>query len=60
MYEIPVCDSSPRPVSHLTGNRDGFLWGFNWYCALLPQMEQQTIFDAINFSPCPIRALVCR
>jgi prepilin-type N-terminal cleavage/methylation domain-containing protein/prepilin-type processing-associated H-X9-DG protein len=25
-------------------------WGYNWYYALFPQLEQQQIFNAVNFS----------
>ena len=28
-------------------------WGFNWYCAVFPQLEQTVIFNAINFSLSP-------
>ena len=28
-------------------------WGYNWYYALFPQLEQQQIFSAINFSLSP-------
>ncbi|AMV38133.1 DUF1559 domain-containing protein [Planctomyces sp. SH-PL62] len=24
-------------------------WGFNWYSALLPQMEQQTVYNTVNY-----------
>ena len=51
---FPAQSSTPTAAANLTGNSAGLLWGFNWYCALLPQMEQQTIFNAINFSLCPM------
>ncbi|WP_165067816.1 DUF1559 family PulG-like putative transporter [Paludisphaera rhizosphaerae] len=28
-------------------------WGFNWYTALLPQLEQQALFSSVNFSISP-------
>ena len=28
-------------------------WGFSWYSALLPQLEQQPIFNSINYSVSP-------
>ncbi|APW61869.1 DUF1559 domain-containing protein [Paludisphaera borealis] len=28
-------------------------WGFNWYTAMLPQVEQQALFNAANFSTDP-------
>ena len=51
---FPAQSSTPTAAANLTGDRAGLRWGFNWYCALLPQMEQQTIFNAINFSLCPM------
>ena len=51
---FPAQSSTPTAAANLTGNSAGLLWGFNWYCVLLPQMEQQTIFNAINFSLCPM------
>ncbi len=51
---LPAQSSTPTAAANLTGNTAGLLWGFNWYCALLPQIEQQTIFNAINFSLCPM------
>ena len=51
---LPAQSSTPTAAANLTGNTAGLLWGFNWYCALLPQMEQQTVFNAINFSLCPM------
>jgi prepilin-type N-terminal cleavage/methylation domain-containing protein/prepilin-type processing-associated H-X9-DG protein len=51
---FPAQSSWPSAAANLTGNPAGLRWGFNWYCALFPEMEQQTIFNAINFSLCPI------
>jgi prepilin-type N-terminal cleavage/methylation domain-containing protein len=52
---FPAQSSWPTAAANLTGNAAGRLWGFNWYCALFPEMEQQAIFNAINFSLCPMR-----
>jgi prepilin-type N-terminal cleavage/methylation domain-containing protein/prepilin-type processing-associated H-X9-DG protein len=35
-------------------NTTGFLWGFTWYYALYPQMEQTQVFNAVNFSVSPM------
>ena len=51
---FPAQSITPTAAVNPTGYRRGILWGFNWYCALLPQMEQQAIFNAINFSLCPM------
>jgi prepilin-type processing-associated H-X9-DG protein len=51
---FPAQSSWPSAAANLTGNYEGLRWGFNWYCALFPQIEQQTIFDSINFSLCPL------
>jgi prepilin-type N-terminal cleavage/methylation domain-containing protein/prepilin-type processing-associated H-X9-DG protein len=51
---FPAQSSWPTAAANLTGNPAGLRWGFNWYCALFPEMEQQTIFNAINFSLCPM------
>ncbi len=37
-----------------TGNAVGLAWGFNWYVALYPQLEQQPVYNAINFFLCPM------
>ena len=51
---FPAQSSWPTAAANLTVNTPGAFWGFNWYCALFPEMEQQTIFNAINFSLCPM------
>jgi prepilin-type N-terminal cleavage/methylation domain-containing protein/prepilin-type processing-associated H-X9-DG protein len=51
---FPAQSSWPSAAANLTGKYEGLRWGFNWYCALLPQIEQQTIFNSINFSLCPL------
>ena len=40
-------------AANVTGNTAGFAWGFTWYYAIFPQMEQQQIFNAVNFSLSP-------
>jgi prepilin-type N-terminal cleavage/methylation domain-containing protein/prepilin-type processing-associated H-X9-DG protein len=35
-------------------NTAGFAWGFTWYYALFPQMEQTQIFNSVNFSLGPM------
>ena len=35
-------------------NTAGFAWGFTWYYALFPQMEQQPVFNSVNFSLSPM------
>jgi prepilin-type N-terminal cleavage/methylation domain-containing protein/prepilin-type processing-associated H-X9-DG protein len=32
----------------------GYAWGFTWYYALFPQLEQTQIFNAVNFSTSPM------
>jgi prepilin-type N-terminal cleavage/methylation domain-containing protein/prepilin-type processing-associated H-X9-DG protein len=51
---FPAQSSWPTSGPNLTVNTPGAFWGFNWYCALFPEMEQQAIFNAINFSLCPM------
>ncbi len=38
------------PAQNMPGPAGPDDWGFNWYSALLPQLEQQAMFNAINFS----------
>jgi prepilin-type N-terminal cleavage/methylation domain-containing protein/prepilin-type processing-associated H-X9-DG protein len=51
---FPPQTSWPTMAANVTGNTVGLAWGFNWYCAIFPQLEQQTIFNAINFSLSPM------
>jgi prepilin-type N-terminal cleavage/methylation domain-containing protein/prepilin-type processing-associated H-X9-DG protein len=51
---FPPQTSWPTMAANSTGTGVGLSWGFNWYCALYPQLEQQQIFNAINFSLCPL------
>jgi prepilin-type processing-associated H-X9-DG protein len=41
-------------AANLTGNTAGYAWGFTWYYALFPQMEQAQIFNSVNFSLSPM------
>jgi len=41
------------PAQNMPGPSGPGDWGFNWYSALLPQLEQQAMFNAINFSRGP-------
>ncbi len=38
------------PAQNMPGPAGPDDWGFNWYSALLPQLEQQAMFNAISFS----------
>jgi prepilin-type processing-associated H-X9-DG protein len=40
-------------AANYTGNTVGYAWGFTWYYALFPQLEQSQIFNAVNFSLSP-------
>lgn len=51
---FPPQTSWPTIAANYTLNPVGFAWGFNWYCALFPQMEQTQTFNAINFSLGPM------
>jgi prepilin-type N-terminal cleavage/methylation domain-containing protein/prepilin-type processing-associated H-X9-DG protein len=51
---FPPQTSWPSMAANVTGNTVGLAWGFNWYCALYPQLEQQQIYNAINFSLSPM------
>lgn len=50
---FPPQTSWPTMAANVTGNTVGLQWGFNWYYAIFPQLEQQTIFNAVNFSLSP-------
>ena len=50
---FPPQTSWPTMAANITGNTVGFAWGFNWYYAIFPQLEQQQIFNAVNFSLSP-------
>jgi prepilin-type N-terminal cleavage/methylation domain-containing protein/prepilin-type processing-associated H-X9-DG protein len=51
---FPPQTSWPTMAANYTGNTVGLAWGFNWYCAIFPQLEQQQIFNAINFALSPM------
>ncbi len=51
---FPPQTSYPTLAANITGNATGFAWGFTWYYALFPQMEQQPIFNSVNFSLSPM------
>ena len=38
----------------ISGNTAGYAWGFTWYYAIFPQLEQQPVFNAVNFSLSPM------
>jgi prepilin-type N-terminal cleavage/methylation domain-containing protein/prepilin-type processing-associated H-X9-DG protein len=51
---FPPQTSYPTIAANITGNTAGFAWGFTWYYAIFPQLEQQQIFNAVNFSLGPM------
>ncbi len=51
---LPPQTSWPTAAANSLGTGVGMMWGFNWYAAILPQMEQQPIFNSINFMLCPM------
>ncbi len=51
---FPPQTSWPTLAANYTGNAAGYAWGFTWYYALFPQLEQQQIFNAVNFSLSPM------
>ena len=50
---FPPQTSWPTMAANYTGNVTGLAWGFNWYYALFPQLEQQPVFNSVNFSLSP-------
>jgi prepilin-type N-terminal cleavage/methylation domain-containing protein/prepilin-type processing-associated H-X9-DG protein len=50
---FPPQTSWPTMAANVTGNTLGLQWGFNWYYALFPQLEQQPVFNAVNFNLTP-------
>jgi prepilin-type N-terminal cleavage/methylation domain-containing protein/prepilin-type processing-associated H-X9-DG protein len=50
---FPPQTSWPTVAANFNGNTLGYAWGFTWYYALFPQLEQSTIFNAVNFSLSP-------
>jgi hypothetical protein len=51
---FPPQTSWPTMAANYTGNAAGFAWGFNWYYAIFPQLEQQQTSNAVNFSLSPM------
>ena len=45
----PTLSANTNPT-----NTTGFAWGFTWYYALFPQMEQTQIFNSVNFNVAPM------
>ena len=50
---FPPQTSWPTMAANVTGNTIGLQWGFNWYYAIFPQLEQQPVFNAVNFNLTP-------
>jgi len=50
---FPPQNSWPTMAANANGNAAGLAWGFNWYYAIFPNLEQQQIFNAVNFSLSP-------
>ena len=50
---FPPQTSWPTMAANVTGNTVGLQWGFNWYYAIFPQLEQQPVFNAVNFALTP-------
>ncbi len=52
---FPPQTSWPTMAANINpANTAGFAWGFTWYYAMFPQMEQQPIFNSVNFSLSPM------
>jgi prepilin-type N-terminal cleavage/methylation domain-containing protein/prepilin-type processing-associated H-X9-DG protein len=51
---FPPQTSWPTMAATYTNTGVGMSWGFNWYLAIFPQLEQNTIFNATNFYLCPL------
>ncbi len=51
---FPPQTSWPTMAANYTLNPTGFAWGFNWYYALFPQLEQAQTFNAVNFYLSPM------
>jgi prepilin-type processing-associated H-X9-DG protein len=50
---FPPQTSWPTMAANVTQNTLGLQWGFNWYYAIFPQLEQQPVFNSVNFSLTP-------
>ncbi len=51
---FPPQTSWPTMAANVTGNTVGLAWGFNWYAAIYPQLEQQPVYNSINFFLSPM------
>jgi prepilin-type N-terminal cleavage/methylation domain-containing protein/prepilin-type processing-associated H-X9-DG protein len=51
---FPPQTSYPTVAANQTGNALGYQWGFTWYYAIFPQLEQMQIFNSVNFSLSPM------
>jgi prepilin-type N-terminal cleavage/methylation domain-containing protein/prepilin-type processing-associated H-X9-DG protein len=50
---FPPQTSWPTMAANYSGNTAGYAWGFTWYYALFPQLEQTQIFNSVNFALSP-------
>ena len=48
------------PQSSFPSQAGGVLLGFNWYYAIFPQLEQNAIYNSVNFSVSPANAFSIR
>src|SRR5579883_921350 len=51
---LPPQTSWPTMAANATGNPLGYQWGFNWYYAILPFLEQTPVYNAVNFYLSPM------
>src|SRR5262249_7036433 len=51
---LPPQSSWPTMAAQYTGNTVRLSWVFNWYVALYPQLEQQPVYNSVNFFLCPM------
>jgi prepilin-type N-terminal cleavage/methylation domain-containing protein/prepilin-type processing-associated H-X9-DG protein len=51
---FPPQTSYPTVAANQTGNALGYQWGFTWYYAIFPQLEQTAVYNSVNFSLSPI------
>ena len=50
---FPPQTSWPTAAANVTGNTLGLQWGFNWYYAVFPFLEETPIYNAVNFNLTP-------
>jgi prepilin-type N-terminal cleavage/methylation domain-containing protein/prepilin-type processing-associated H-X9-DG protein len=53
---LPPQTSWPTMAANASGNLLGYYWGFNWYYAIMPFLEQTPVFNATNFYVSPMMA----